>query len=408
MNKKQALYKTALIVFILFSLLIVMTTTAAMAASVTLRWDPVSGSPDGYRVFARKSGQAYNYSQVAWQGTTVTCSLSNLQDQTEYYFVVRAFDGSVMSGNSNEVHYVPPVSNNSTPTTAKGLLDPRFAETTITGGVEYYTDRSYQLTGVPSWYDNMDAIITPNDDRNRTDASGYLTFTMPYAATVCVAYDSRATRVPNWMSGFINTGDVLKTSLSSQPSLKIYSRSYAKGATVNFGANKAAGFAGGTVSNYLVFYGNSSGSSGGGTTTTGCELSSTFDESTMAVGAFLYTDRDYYITGGVPDWMLGRMSIQTPNDERNNTASSGYVNFTNPVSYWVYVLFDSRSSSIPSWLSGWELRTEYRITTSLSSQPYLKVYRKMFNAGTCVSLGGNYGPGSSKETRSNYMVVYGK
>ncbi len=357
-------------------------------------------------MFARKSGQSYNYSQSAWQGTIASCTLNNLQDQTEYYFVVRAFDGSVMSGNSNEVHYVPPVSNSSPPATTNGVLSSRFAETTLTSGVEYYTDRSYQLTSVPSSYDNMDAIITPNDDRDRTDASGYVTFTMPYAGTVYVAYDSRATRVPNWLSGFINTGDVLKTSLSSQPSLKVYSRNYSKGSIVNFGGNKAAGFAGGTVSNYMVFYSN--GSSSSGTTTTGCGLASKFDESTMAVGAYLYTDRNYFITGGVPDWMLGRALIQTPNDERNNKATSGYVSFTNPASHWVYVLFDSRSSSIPSWLSGWELRTDYKITTSLSSQPYLKVYRKIFNAGACVSLGGNYGPGASTQTRSNYVVVYGK
>ena len=118
------------------------------------------------------------------------------------------------------------------------------------------------------------------------------------------------------MNGFVNTGDVLRTSLSSQPSLKIYRRNYSSGAIVNFGGNKAAGFAGGTVSNYLVFYSN--GSSSSGTTTTGCGLESKFDESTMAVGAYLYTDRNYYFTGGVPDWMLGRTLIQTPNDELNN------------------------------------------------------------------------------------------
>ena len=404
MKKKQAIYKTTRIVSILFSLFILVTTTAAMAASVTLHWKPNGSTPDGYRVFARKSGQAYNYSQSAWQGTAVTCTLNNLQDQTEYYFVVRAFDGSIISANSNEVHYVPPASNNSTPSTPNGVLSSRFAETTLTGGVEYYTDRSYQLTGVPSSYDDMDAIITPNNDRNRTDASGYLTFTMPYAGTVYVAYDSRATRVPNWMSGFVDTGDTIRTSLSTQPSLKIYSRNYAKGAIVNFGANKAAGFSGGTVSNYMVFYGTG----GGGTTTTGCGLDGKFEESMMTVGAHLYTDRNYYFTGGVPDWMLGRTFIQAPNNERNNKATSGYVRFTNPISFWVYVLFDSRSSSIPSWLSGWELRSQYRITTSLSTQPYLKVYRKMYNAGACVSLGGNYGPGASKEIRSNYVVVYGK
>lgn len=127
----------------------------------------------------------------------------------------------------------------------------------------------------------------------------------------------------------------------------------------------------------------------------------------MKVGAGYYTDRDYTIKGGVPDWMVGRTLIRTVNDERTNTSSTGYVRFSNPVNWWVYVLFDSRSSSIPNWLKGWELRSD-KITTSLSSQPYLKVYRKQFDAGQCVDLGGNYGSGSSIESRSNYVVVYGK
>ena len=82
-----------------------------------------------------------------------------------------------------------------------------------------------------------------------------------------------------------------------------------------------------------------------------CDLDTKFDMSTMAVGAYYYNDRDYTITGGVPDWMLGRKLIQPPNDERNNNAASGYIRFINPVSWWVYVLFDSRSSSVPTWWS---------------------------------------------------------
>jgi hypothetical protein len=348
-------------------------------------------------VFVRKSDQAYNYSQPAWQGTATTCTIDDLEDQTEYYFVVRAFDDSLTSSNSNEVYY----------SVDGSVLDARFAETTLTSGVEYYTDRSYQLASVPSFFDDMEAIITPNNDRNRTDTSDYMTFIMPYDGTVYVAYDSRATQIPNWLDGFVDTGEVLETSLSTQPYLKIYSRSYAQGVVVNFGANKAAGFVGGTVSNYIVFYSDGDGG-GAGTTTADCALEDKFEESSVAVGAYLYTDRNYYFTSGVPDWMLGRAFIQPPNDERKNNAASGYIRFTNPEDLWVYVLFDSRSSAIPDWLNGWELRSEYRIYTSLATQPYLKVYRKMFNAGQCVDLGGNYGQGSSSETRSNYMVVYGQ
>ena len=140
-----------------------------------------------------------------------------------------------------------------------------------------------------------------------------------------------------------------------------------------------------------------------------CILDSKFQTGTVRVGASLYTDRAYTITGGIPDWMVGRTLIQTPNDERNNNNASGYIRFTAPVSYWVYVLFDSRSASIPNWLSGWERYTKYPdIQTSLATQPGLKMYRKLFDAGQCVDLGGNYGPGASSETRSNYVVVYGQ
>jgi hypothetical protein len=109
--------------------------------------------------------------------------------------------------------------------------------------------------------------------------------------------------------------------------------------------------------------------------------------------------------------MLGRTLIQTPNDEKKNSSSSGYLKFTAPVSHYVYVLFDSRCGTVPNWLrsSGWSRYTKYEnIKTSLDTQPSLKMYRKYFDSGDCVNLGGNHGPGSSSEYRSNYAVVYGK
>ena len=107
MKIKQSLYKKTLVVSILFSLLIFLTATVAVAASVTFRWDPTVSPHDGYKVFARKAGQAYNYSQPNWQGAATTCTINNLLNQTEYYFVARAYKGSLDSANSNEVHYVP-------------------------------------------------------------------------------------------------------------------------------------------------------------------------------------------------------------------------------------------------------------------------------------------------------------
>ena len=402
MNWKHEFFKITRIVCIFFSYFIFFSTTASLAASLKLSWNPNTPAPEGYRVFVRRGNQAYNYNQPDWQGAHATCTFNNLEDQTEYYFVVRAFDGSITGPSSDEVHYVPLVANNNpAPVPTNGVLDSRFVETTLTGGIEYYTDRSYQLTGVPSSYDNMDAIITPNDDRNRTDASGYLTFAMPYTGTVYVAYDSRATSLPNWMNGFIDTGDVLKTSLSSQPSFKIYGRSYAKGAIVNFGGNKAAGFAGGTVSNYLVFYSNTTAApSGNGL----ADLGSRFLESTLTTGFEYYTDRSYQLTG-VPSSYDNMDAIITPNDDRNRTDASGYLTFAMPYTGTVYVAYDSRATSLPNWMNGF-IDTGDVLKTSLSSQPSLKIYGRSYANGAIVNFGGNKAAGFAGGTVSNYLVFY--
>jgi hypothetical protein len=100
----------------------------------------------------------------------------------------------------------------------------------------------------------MDVIKTPNDERNLSAASDYLTFEMPYDGMVYVAFDSRATRLPSWMNGFSNTGDRIFTTLDSQPYLTVYQKSYSQADCVNFGANKAPGFSGDVVSNYIVFW----------------------------------------------------------------------------------------------------------------------------------------------------------
>ena len=133
-------------------------------------------------------------------------------------------------------------------------LDPRFEQTTLTVGMNYYTDRNYTLTNVPSQYVGMDMIKTPNDDLSCTDASGYLTLQMPCDGTVYVAFDRRASVLPDWMSGFGNTGDDISTSLSTQGYLNVFSRSYMTGVCTDFGCNHAPGSSDEYRSNYIVFY----------------------------------------------------------------------------------------------------------------------------------------------------------
>jgi hypothetical protein len=61
---------------------------------VKLSWDHNDPLPEGYRVFQRKDGQAYDYSTPVWTGANNSCTVYNLEYDTLYYFVVRAYEGT--------------------------------------------------------------------------------------------------------------------------------------------------------------------------------------------------------------------------------------------------------------------------------------------------------------------------
>lgn len=103
MNKKQLTLATILIAF--GCILILCMPAIVLAAQVTLQWDANSPAPEGYRLYQRLTGQDYNYAAPVWNGAGTTCTINGLAEGATYYFVVRAFDGSDQSGDSNEVQY---------------------------------------------------------------------------------------------------------------------------------------------------------------------------------------------------------------------------------------------------------------------------------------------------------------
>ena len=99
----------ALIYFVPLILIFLVSAQNVYSLDVTLAWDPNSEKDlAGYRVFYREDGQSYDYEDPAWEGSETTYAIYNLNDNTTYYFVVRAFDiwGSE-SSDSNEARYTP-------------------------------------------------------------------------------------------------------------------------------------------------------------------------------------------------------------------------------------------------------------------------------------------------------------
>ena len=430
------LIETILILF--FFALCIIPATSAFAATVNLAWNASSGSNvAGYKMYYGTSSRTYSYNVKV--GNYTSCSLSGLQEGKKYYFAATAYNSSnVESSYSTEISYTVPTSatsGTSSTGTTSGTSSTGTTSGTSSTGTTSGTSSSSGTTG------STTSIIIDNGGSG-TSSSGswpvsggsnsYGTKSV-YSKSVGATYTFQAARSGSqdvnlwwtyWDSRYTNVpvkiyngSTLLKTVYVNQKqnggkwnSLGTYSFSTQAKVVIESRSSSNT-----TCADAVRFApaGSSSSSSSTSTSTSdtsgssGCTLNAKFKTTPMKVGAAYYTDRNYTIKGGVPDFMIGRTLIRTVNDELSNASSSGYVRFSNPVNWWVYVLFDSRSSSIPNWLKGWELRSE-KITTSLSSQPYLKVYRKQFDAGQCVDLGGNYGSGSSIETRSNYVVVYGK
>ncbi|BBO85475.1 hypothetical protein DSCO28_60410 [Desulfosarcina ovata subsp. sediminis] len=106
--QKKPLHLTGIALgHIAFILAVFFSPLSAIAANVTLAWDANDPEPEGYRVFAREEGQSYDYQSPLWESDETTCTLTGLVEGTTYYFVVRAYDGTLESADSEEVSYTP-------------------------------------------------------------------------------------------------------------------------------------------------------------------------------------------------------------------------------------------------------------------------------------------------------------
>jgi hypothetical protein len=105
-----------------------------------------------------------------------------------------------------------------------------FQKDKLKNGITYYTDRDYTLTSVPTKYNDLSIIKLPNNDRSKTNASGYVKLEFNSPTTIYVGYDSRITTLPAWMSRFKKTDDRILTSLASQEQLDVYKAEIAFGA----------------------------------------------------------------------------------------------------------------------------------------------------------------------------------
>lgn len=104
-RKNKAIYKTIIIiVFFIF----ILPFNAFSDYKISLLWDSTNPEPSGYRLYGREEGYSYDYDEFWCQSDSpdTQCTIGQLDENTTYFFVVRAFDeDGNESTNSNEVSY---------------------------------------------------------------------------------------------------------------------------------------------------------------------------------------------------------------------------------------------------------------------------------------------------------------
>lgn len=181
---------TLWVVFLCALFILIACLQQANAAQVTLAWDANDPAPDGYRLFQRTEGQSYDYAVPVWSGTTASAVVDNLTDSTNYYFVVRAYQGSDESGDSNEVsyRYDPPAATSYTITATSGpngSISPSGEVNVTEGGsatFSFAADSGYQI----------DRIEIDGQSVNPLGAQSYTFSSVNQDHTIAVVFSSTA------------------------------------------------------------------------------------------------------------------------------------------------------------------------------------------------------------------------
>lgn len=137
-------------------------------------------------------------------------------------------------------------------------------------GRPYYVDRNYVLTTVPEDLVRAKLVMTANNDRTQAD-SRFLIVQLSKSALVYVAYDDRATSVPNWLdANFVKSDRYLGTSESGNR-LRLW-QGYFPAGRVIMGGNAAVGSRGSQMMYVVLIQEGDFGSTAAGGYTEGSAL----------------------------------------------------------------------------------------------------------------------------------------
>jgi hypothetical protein len=264
----------------------------------------------------------------------------------------------------------------------------------LDAGKVQYVDRTYTFSAVPAAYVGLPYLKTRNDDKSSTGTS-FVSFDLSQGATVYVAHDDRISPKPSWMSGFVDTGADL---VSGGGTFSLFAKDFPAG-RVTLGGNIPSGTTGNSM--YTVVVRPLSGGGGFSVTIDFVSTGRPYSTATAKVGALPYIDRSYTI-GSLSPTLANGVLLRTANDDKAVTAAT-HLKFTVSAPANVFVAYDKRATSSPTWLqSGWTLTSDALSTSDAGASP-LRIYKKSVTSGQ-HTLGGNH-HGGNTGAGSNYFVI---
>jgi hypothetical protein len=108
-------------------------------------------------------------------------------------------------------------------------------------GARAYIDRDYTVTALSAGLRYSTLVQTANSDKSLTTAN-HLVLKLHKAATVYIAYDKRASKLPSWLkSGWTLTGESISTTDGKASPMKLYRKSVGAGTQLTLGGNHQGG-----------------------------------------------------------------------------------------------------------------------------------------------------------------------
>jgi hypothetical protein len=267
-----------------------------------------------------------------------------------------------------------------------------------------YIDRPYSITELSDGLQGGLLVQTANDDKWIATPE-HLVLRIHGKASVLVAYDKRAAKLPDWLDSddWQLTAELVKTTDACAAPLKVYLRRVSEPMDLVLGGNMSGGDTRARTNYFVLVQSPDVALAMPPVEILEVASGRNYSLTRAEIGALPYVDRHYRVKD-MGASLAGGTLVQTANDDKWARAAEHLKLKFNEAAA-VFVCYDHRARRLPQWLldGSWQPTAE-RVRTSDCGASPMKIFVKDVAAGEILAFGGNHQGGDTR-ARSNYFLV---